>query len=192
MTDAIKDNIDWIKSGKIGCVFASALAKDPDKIGWKFIFAPLVLEIPKDAFILSIVFKGWDIPSVKEWALENGFYIESVHDMYDGLRIKQGKFVSWVQYFGPDSHVKTRQSPHPMLSFCCKLPSKYYFKVGFQGILHLAHASVEFVSKKAQDTLWSQSISKTKKELGFSPTIKEAAKTTYEKNINNRSGSSGC
>lgn len=181
MTKFIQENIDWIKSGKIGCVFASALVKDHDSIGWSFITVPDKFETPKETFILSIIFPEWNIQDVKSWALSHGFYIEDIGDMYEGLRIKQGNFTSWVQYFGPDSHVKTRRSPHAMLSFCCKLPAKYYFKVGFNGILHLAHASVKGLSQKAQDTLWSQSFAKTKKELGFSPTLKEAAKTTYEK-----------
>lgn len=181
MNEAIKEQIDWIKSGKIGCVFASALVKKHEAIGWNFQVNPDNLDIPKGTFILSVLFPNGDINTVKEWALNNGFYIEDINEMYEGLRIKQGSFVSWVQYFGSDSHVKTRQSPHPMLSFSCKLPSKYYAKVGFSGILHLAHASVENLTKKVQDTLWNQSISKTKKELGFSPTIKEAAKTTFKK-----------
>jgi len=126
-------------------------------------------------------FNRKDIHQVREWALSNGFYIENVDDMYEGLRIKSGLFTSWVQYFGQDSHVKTRQSPYSMLSFTCKLPAKYYTKVGFNGILHLAHASVAKIKEKASHVLWNQSVAKTKKELGFSPTIAEAAKTTFKK-----------
>lgn len=150
---AIQDNIDWIKSGKIGCVFASALVKEHDSIGWNFIESPNKLDIPKNCFIYSAIFPGGNINSVKEWAFNNGFYLESVSDLYNGLRIKIGTFVSWVQYFGPDSHVKTRQSPHPMLSFTCKLPVRYYHKVGFNGILHLAHASVSKIKEVAADVL---------------------------------------
>lgn len=181
MKNPIQENIEWIESGKIGCVFASALVKKHDSIGWFFELAPGKLVIPKGTFIYSLVFPDHTIEYVKKWALKNGFYLESVNDLYSGLRIKQDNFISWVQYFGPDSHVKTRKSPHPMLSFCCRLPAQYYAKVGFNGILHLAHASVAGISQKIQDTLWNQSIAKTKKELGQSPTIREAAKTTYEK-----------
>ncbi len=177
----INEQIEWIGSGKIGCVFASALVKQADKIGWKFLLAPDKLEIPKDAFIMSIIFPDGNIHTVKEWALSSGFYIESIDDLCDGLRIKQGTSIAWVQYFGQDSHVKTRQSPYPMLSFAVKLSAKSYWKVGFNGILHLAHASVKYLTDKKADTLWQQSVVKTKKELGFSPTIREAAKTTFVK-----------
>lgn len=177
----INAQVDWIESGKIGCVFASALVKIKEKIGWNFIVSPDKLIIPKGCFVLSVIFPDKDINWVKNWAIENGMYLEDTSDMYEGLRIKMKDGVAWVQYFGLDSHVKTRQSPYPMLSFTCKIPKQYYFKVGFNGILHLANASVQYLSKKAADTLWNQSIAKTKKELGFSPTIREAAKTTYQK-----------
>lgn len=181
MSEIIQEQIEWIKSGNIGCVFASALVKQRDKIGWNFIVNPDKLIIPKGCFIMSVIFPDSNITTVKDWALSNGFYIEDVNDMYEGLRIKIDSFVSWVQYFGNDSHVETRKSPYPMLSFTCKLPSYYYAKVGFTGILHLAHASVQFLGKKAADTLWNQSEVKTKKIIGHKLTIKEAAKTTYEK-----------
>lgn len=183
MKSEIKEQINWIKSGKIGCVFASALVKNHNKIGWHFSLAEDQLIIPPDCFILSIIFPNKNIHYVTQWALHNGMYLESVHDFYNGLRIKQGSKISWVQYFGKDSHVKTRQSPHPMLSFCCSLPSKYYFKVGFEGILHLAHASTKFIKDKACDVLWNQSLIKTKKELGHSPSLEngEASKVTFKK-----------
>lgn len=179
--EIIQEQIDWIESGKIGCVFASALVKQRDKIGWNFIVNPEKLLIPKGCFVLSVLFPDKDIFWVREWAINNGMYLEDTHSLYEGLRIKMKGGISWVQYFGKDSHVKTRQAPYPMLSFTVKLPKKYYLKVGFNSILHLAHASVEYISNKAADTLWNQSIKKTKKELGFSPTITEAAKTTYKK-----------
>jgi hypothetical protein len=179
--EIIKAQTDWIKSGKIGCVFASALVKQADKIGWKFVIAKDKLEVPKDAFIMSIIFPDGNIQSVKEWALTNGFYIENIEDMYEGLRIKVGENISWVQYFGQDSHVKTRQSPYPMLSFTIKLPAHVFAKTMAKGIYHLAHASIEHFTARKANTLWEQSFAKTKKELGHSPTLREAAKTTYVK-----------
>lgn len=182
----ITEQKDWIRSGKIGCVFASALVKHADKIGWKFYLAQEIhtkgnkIDIPKDCFIASIVFpKSYTIFEVKAWANTMGFYIEQVEELYEGLRIKVGTSISWVQYFGNDSHVKTRQSPYPMLTFGVKVPPQFYWKVGFNGIIHVAHASVKFLTSKKQDTLWNQSIAKTKKELGHSPTIREAAKVTF-------------
>jgi hypothetical protein len=116
---------------------------------------------------------------VRQWALGNGFYLENIDDMYEGLRVKSGQFVSWVQYFGPDSHVKTRQSPHAMLSFCMKLPAIYHAKVGFSGVLHLAHASVQSLSEKAKEAMWKRSFVHTERILGHKPTVAEAAKTTF-------------
>ena len=176
----IEEQIKWIESGKIGCVFASALVKQADKIGWNFVIAEDKLVIPKDTFILSIIFPNSNATEVRKWALKNRFYIENI-DMYEGLRIKLGTNISWVQYFGPDSHVKTRQSPHCMLSFAIKMSVKSYWKVGFNGILHLAHASIKNLTAKKADTLWDQSIKKTAKELGHSPTLNEAAKITWLK-----------
>lgn len=177
----IKKQVDWISSGKIGCVFASALVKVRDDIGWEFQINPPSLNIPKGTFIMSIVFPDGNIDSVKEWALNNGFYIESINDLYDGLRIKQGNSISWVQYFGPDSHVITRQAPYPMLSFAVKLSAHSFWRVGFNGILHLAHASIRTLTPRKQETLWRQSEIKTEQILGHKPTDREAAKVTYLK-----------
>lgn len=185
MEKEIQENIDWIKSGKIGCVFASALVKNHDKIGWKFYHVDNAAHYRQDyhedkVMIASIVFPNWDIKRVRQHALDSGMYIEKLDDMYEGLRISfSNGNVSWVQYFGPDSHVKTRQSPHPMLSFTVKLPAHVYSKTMVKGIYHLAHASIEWLTGKQADRLWQQSLIKTKKELGHSPTIREAAKTTF-------------
>ena len=188
----IQEQIDWIKSGKIGCVFASALVKQREKIGWHFVYIDTDLnkiniwhyiqKYAKDTFIASLVFPDtWTITDVRNWALNNGMYIEDIGDMYEGLRIKMNEGVSWVQYFGPDSPVKTRQSPHPMLTFTVKLPAHIYAKTMVKGIYHLAHASIEFFTAKQANTLWERSFAKTKKELGFKPTLREAAKTTFIK-----------
>lgn len=191
---AIETNKRWIASGKIGCVFASVLVKQAESIGWYFVANPEQLEIPSpDTHILSIVFPKGDIHSVKVWALVNGMYLENIDDMHQGLRIdlweKHGiragwqyhtRNISWVQYFGPDSHVKTRQAPFSMLTFCVKLPAKYYAKVGRNGILHLAHAGVQNISERVQDKLWKNSFKKTADHLGHKPGISEAAKTTYK------------
>jgi hypothetical protein len=175
----IEENINWIKSGKIGCTFAALFAKAPEKVGWKFVEAKHHLEIPKDAFMLSLVFPDKSRWYVEQWAIANGFYTEPTgHGCY-GLRIKVGTSISWVQYFGPDSHVKTRQTPHPMLSFTIKLPARFYAKVGFNGILHLAHASVEGLAKKVTDALWNRSLERTQKEIGHKLGIEQAAKTTF-------------
>jgi len=177
----INENIKWIRSGKIGCTFATALAKNPGKIGWEFQVNPSKLEWGNDVYLLSIIFPDSDIHQVKQWALNNGMYIENIDDMYEGLRLKIGNDISWVQYFGPDSHVVTRQAPHPMLNLCVKLPTTTYIKVGFKGILHLAHTSIESFTKKQADKLWESSFQNTEKRLGYKPTIREAAKTTYIK-----------
>lgn len=175
----VNENLDWIKSGKVGCTFASYFARFPESIGWKFIINPSELFIPKDCLLLSIVFPDSNKHKVEEWALNNGFYLESVGDGLSGLRYKFDDGVSWVQYFGFDADVKTRQCPHPMLLMSVKLPKKYYLKVGFKGILHIAHASVKGMSKFICDRLWETSHSNTTKQLGHKATIREAAKTTF-------------
>lgn len=179
MHKAIEENIEWIKSGAIGCTFASLFARNPDLVGWKFILAEEIFSAPDDCFILSIVFPNCEKKYVKEWALSNGFYLEQIDYRLTGLRYKFSDGVSWVQYFGADASVKTRQCPNAMLTMCVKLPVKYYFKVGFKGLLHIAHASVKHLSDRVADVLWESSHRNTAKQLGHKPTIKEAAKTTF-------------
>lgn len=178
------ENIDWIKKGNTGCVFATLFAKHPETIGWKFIdhidFS--YNQVPKDALLVSIIFpESFTKEDVRQYALANGFYEESTSDETTGLRYKCKDGVSWVQYFGLDSHVATRRAPQPMLLFTVKLNSTHYIKVGFKGVLHLAHAYSNKISEKVYNLLWQQSYKQTKRLLGHSPTIKEAAKTTWLK-----------
>ena len=81
----IDENIKWIRSGKIGCTFATALAKNPEKIGWEFQVNPSKLEWGEDVYLLSIIFPDSDIHQVKQWALDNNMYIENIDGMYEGL-----------------------------------------------------------------------------------------------------------
>ena len=117
-------NLQFIRRGKTGYLFASILAKNPEKIGWKRILNPTTLEIPEDANIVSFIFEGKDKEYVREWALMNGMYEDITSKNTIGLRIKTEEGVSWVQYFGKDSHAKTRQTPNAELLFCVKLPKK--------------------------------------------------------------------
>ena len=172
-------NLQFIKQGKTGCVFATIMARNPEKIGWKRIFNPETLEVPNDAMIVSYVFEGKTKEQVKQWAIENGMYEDITSKNTTGLRYKCENGVSWVQYFGSDSHVKTRQTPYAELLFCVKLPKKSYVKVGFKGVLHLAHASIEHIKENTLDTIWNACFNRTKKILGYAPTINEAAKTTF-------------
>ena len=92
--EIIKAHTDWIRSGKIGCVFASALVKQADKIGWKFSVHNLndmansnffeANPIDKDTFIVSLIFPDGDINTVrnqrtitnrKRWNMEEGRYL---------------------------------------------------------------------------------------------------------------------
>jgi len=173
-------NLKFIRQGKTGCVFASIMARNPDKIGWKRIFNPEKLTIPEGAYIVSFVFEGKDKKWVKNWALQNGMYEDITSKNTTGLRYKGKHGVSWVQYFGQDSHVKTRQTPNAELLFCVKLPKKTYFKVGLKGVLHLAHASIEHIKEKSLDKIWESCHKRTQKILGKKPTVEEAAKTTFK------------
>jgi hypothetical protein len=177
-------NLQWIAAGNTGCTFATLFAKNPKKIGWVFI-SPRNYRLEsfkEDSNIISITFPlVMTAKFVKQWALMNDFYLEDTSDKTEGLRIKCKKGIAWVQYFGPDSHVKTRQSPYPMLMYCNKLGKAHYIKVGFKGILHLAHAWIEGLKEKAWDTMWDRSYKQTEKILGHKPTIAEASKTTFLK-----------
>lgn len=193
--DYIQENLDWIKSGKIGCTFASYFSRIPEAIGWKFIIISEVpgkptftkWEIPKDCLMLSIMFPNMNKNRVRNWALHAGFFTEDLGEGNEGLRFKSSEGISWVQYFGYDADVITRQAPHPMLLMSVKLPTKSYVKVGFKGILHIAHASVEGLSDYVCDRLWNTSFENTKRQLGHEPTLAEAAKTTFHvENINHR------
>lgn len=188
----VDKNKQWMSEGKVGCTFATLFAREPHKIMWETIQIKSMTDkliIPKNAFILSIQFpENWGNENVRRWALKNNFHIQtysiSDEENYTGLRFigKKG-LVSWVQYFGPDSHVKTRQAPIPELCMCLKLPPQYYFKVGFEGILHLAHASIRNLSDKTADALWKSSHRNTKKILGKDPGLAEAAKVTFKNEV---------
>lgn len=176
-------NLNWIKSGATGCNFATLFAKNPESIGWKRIMWDdyLINGMPEGAFIISIIMpEHWKKADVIYFAECSDFYQESTGDGLTGLRFKIGENISWVQYFGPDSHVVTRQSPQPELLFCIKLPLKHYFRVGYKGILHLAHAAVGHLTQRKADKLWETSFKTTAKKIGHSPTIEEAAKTTFK------------
>lgn len=191
---AIAENIAWIASGKIGCVFASALVKQREKIGWKFYGQDFQKHYYDDDhthdFIVSLVFPGLDVKLVRRWALQNKFYEQTYHgshvykdgtnDVFEGLRRDYRQGTAWVQYFGPDSHVVTRQAPFPMLSWTRKLPAHIYAQTMAKGLLHLAHASIEFVKAEKAHTLWDRSFEVTKKLLGRSPGLAEAAKVTFQ------------
>jgi len=181
MSEIMDANKKWMSSGKIGCTFAALFAKNPERVDWVTIENPSYFWIPKDSAIVSLQFTeiGVTAADVRYWALRNGFYEESLTESLTGLRYRIGNNIAWVQYFGPDSHVKTRQAPIPELMLCVKLPVVQYIKVGFQGILHLAHASVHGLTQRKADKLWETSHIKTAKELGHNPTLIEAAKTTF-------------
>lgn len=191
----VEENVKWIESGKIGCVFASRLIKMRDLIKWHFYIIPHMnckfkIDSYSETSVLSMIFPNQNKETVKEWCLDNGFYEEllfgtekedGTNDWFIGLRYKlPNGSVAWVQYFGPDSHVKTRQTPHPMISFTVNLPTHIYAKTMKSNIYHLAHASIEFLSGKKADTLWARSIAQTKKLLGHKPDLSEAAKTTFK------------
>lgn len=174
-------NKTWMSNSKnIGCTFAALFAKNPQSVGWVTLTNPDVFRIPEGTFILSLQFPDMNKTHVLNWALNNGFYLEDVGEGNKGLRYKVGDCISWVQYFGKDSHVKTRQAPISELMMCVKMPTKYYWQVGFKGILHLAHAGIQSIKYMTKvDKMWETSFKQTKKALGHSPTLAEAAKTTY-------------
>jgi hypothetical protein len=135
----------------------------------------------EDVNVVSISFpKDWTKEQVRKWATGLNFYLEEHTEGMEGLRIQTKQGEAWVQYFGPDSHVKTRQSPSPMLLYSNKTGVSYYWKVGFNGVLHLAHTWAEgILSKKQADTMWKQAHVQTQKKIGYELGKAEAAKTTW-------------
>ena len=187
--------LKWIQKGNTGCTFATFFSKIPEKIGWKFYtpdewLARNLFQI-EDAHIVSICFPDdWRIDDIRNWTSKSNFYIETQdigfinssgkRIVVEGLRLPLKQGMAWVQYFGPDSHVPTRQAPQPMLLYCNKTGISYYWKVGFNGILHLAHAWKEgLLTKKKADTMWDRAHKQTKKKVGHELGLKEAAKTTW-------------
>ena len=70
------ENLQFIRSGRTGCVFASILARNPEKVGWVRIANPPKLIIPEEAFIVSYIFPGKDKEWVRNWALQEGMFEE--------------------------------------------------------------------------------------------------------------------
>lgn len=180
-------NREWIAKGSTGCTFATLFAKNPQSVGWGF-FNPIQYYYQRQLdtlpLIVSIEFPNdgyFNKNTVREWALSQDFYLEDTSDNTEGLRIQCKEGVAWVQYFGPDAHIPTRQSPTPMLLYTNKLGLSYYTKVGFNGILHLAHTWYNKISDRVYDLLWERSYQQTKKKLGKTPDIQSAAKTTWLK-----------
>lgn len=180
-------NREWIMKGNTGCTFATLFSKTPEVVGWRFLNPiqwehlliyhqlPLIvsIEFPNDGY--------FNKDTIRKWALSAGFWEEETSDKTIGLRRQCEQGVAWVQYFGPDAHIPTRQSPTPMLLYTNKLGLSYYTKVGFKGVLHLAHAWYDKISDRVYDLLWDRSYQQTKKKLGKTPDITSAAKTTWLK-----------
>lgn len=174
-------NKQWFGSGKGGCTFAALFAKNPQSVNWITVdYQQFNRNNCKDAALISIQFPEHTKDEVRDWAACNGFYEEEVADGLQGLRFNCPEGIAWVQYFGPDAHVATRKAPIPELCMAVKLTGIQYAKVGFSGILHLAHASVDGIAQKAADILWDSSHKNTEKRIGHKPGIEQAAKTTYK------------
>jgi len=50
-------NLEFIRQGKTGCVFATILARDPAKANWERIFNPTTLHYNEKSQIVSFVFE---------------------------------------------------------------------------------------------------------------------------------------
>lgn len=174
-------NLEYIQKGKTGCTFATFLSKNPANVGWRRTVNPTKLDIDSFDYVVSYIFPDGNKESVLEWCLSQGFYLEEITDKCLGLRLKIGKKVSYVQYFGPDSHCKTRQTPYSEILFCTQLAPFIYHKVKIDKILHLAHSFVGHIRKTAADKFWKSSHQNTAAILGHKPTVVEAAKTTFLK-----------
>lgn len=182
-------NLEWIAQGNTGCTFATMFARDPEKVGWVHTtYDKWMEEVNKNPCLISIEFPpDWTVKKVRQWALNTRIFLEEDVDTEGfgdaiGLRIKMIGKKSWVQYFGPDSHVITRRTPAPMLMYTRRLnPLGYFKQVGFNGIFHLAHAFANHLTDKVVDVLWNRSFEQTRKKIGKQLGNAEAAKTTWLK-----------
>ena len=175
----MRRNLEWFRSGNSGCTFCTMLSRVPETIGWVYVENPTKLVIPSNAYIVSYGFGNKTKDEVIAWALQNGMYMERVDDEHLGLRLNVNGAVAYVQYFGQDSHCKTRQAPEAELVFCVKQGTSVYHKVGFKGILHIAHACVAKLGEKICDIFWERSYKCTANILGHKAGVAEAAKTTF-------------
>lgn len=190
-------NLEWIAKGNTGCTFATLFAKKPESVGWitmqhidyedsKY---RIDLLTNRKVNLLSIEFPDdWNAKRVYNWTKKfRWFSTEDLGNECIGLRNvpppdmrSMGCKESWVQYFGPDSHVITRQAPTPMLMYTRRLnPLGFVKQVGFNGILHLAHAFSQHITEKIADVLWNRAFVQTRKIIGHDLGLEEAAKTTW-------------
>lgn len=172
-------NLKWMQKGNLGCVFGTYFSQNPEKYGWKRFIDPTELHDFQDYSSVSLVFENFDLKQTREWALNNGFYEEKINDECIGLRIKVRDKVAWVQYFGQESHVKTRQSPCSELIFKVGNPIDAFHRVKVDEVLHLAQMAINTSIKKFAESFWRKSFENTKKIIGHELGVKEAAKTTW-------------
>jgi len=172
-------NLKWMQKGNLGCVFATYFSQNHDKYGWKRFLNPTELPDFQDYSSVSLIFEGFDLKQTRYWALQNGFYEEKINDECIGLRLKVGDKVAWVQYFGQESHVKTRQTPYSELIFKVGNPIDTFHKVKVEEILHLAQMAINTSIKKFAESFWKKSFENTRKIIGRELGVKEAAKTTW-------------
>jgi hypothetical protein len=172
-------NLKWMQKGNLGCVFATYFSQNPEKCNWKRFINPTEMPDIKDSSSVSLVFENLDLSQTRDWALKNGFYEENINEDCIGLRLKLGDKVAWVQYFGQESHVKTRQSPFSELIFKSGNPIDSFHRVKTDDILHLAQMAINKSIKKFSESFWRKSFENTRKIIGHELGVKEAAKTTW-------------
>ena len=188
-------NLEWIAAGNTGCTFATLFARKPEQVRWTHITHEHYEKSQMTHHVMSLICSiefppDWTARMVREWCKKyDAIFEEDNTEEHVRLRYRnKGKLMeskastSWVQYFGPDSHVETRRTPNPMIMYTRKLnPLGFYKQVGFTGILHLAHAFSKHLTDKMVNTLWKRSYEQVKKKLGQSPDLHQAAKVTWLK-----------
>lgn len=199
--DLLAEQRAFFRHNRSGCAFAAHAAKDMDKFGWKQAICPISAEAIDEALgcaisdpkisTLSIL-----LPDVKS-ALG---IVELVDEIRSGklisalpneawneltlykIRAQIGSDVSWVSGFGPFQFLPpTRQAPVVELTTRVKERPRYdwYFKETPEGIIHLADMSMNNMSDRNLQKLWSNSFLRTNKLLGHPPDEASAAKTTF-------------
>jgi len=196
-----KEQTEFYRTKKAGCIFAAFVAKNPSKYGWhqEIVDADTgqVNSIIEQAIdnqsisTLSLIFpsiqNATDLVALIDQVVKSNLIFIEQDVLFEGyrclgLRVQINESKSWVSGFGPFEFLpKTRQSPFTELTFRVKpRPDyKWFMKPPISGVIHLADMDMKGLQKRTFTKWWNASIKNTKKILGHSPNLKSAAKTTY-------------
>lgn len=198
----LEEQLNFYKNNRAGCTFASVIAQNPLKYKWRhFILNKVNLSkideiIIKsienhDIAMISLIFpkvisKFELVDLIKVLLTSNNIVLEqeTIQNQQKclGLRVKVFDNLSWVTGFGNFTFLpNTRQTPYTEIVFRVSERPNYeqYMKKPMKGALHLADLDLNGISTNNFRKLWKSTVENTKKTLGHTPNLHNAAKTTY-------------